>query len=329
VTAGVVLAVLLGLPGGIAPTLDGVVIGDPGGVAVPGAVVTLSGVGPNGTTTLATTTMNAAGLFSFNVPSGSYSLEARDESIGTAVTGPLVVADEAVTVTLPIRPPAATLPGPPLQPVFLLAAIGLSVALFARIHRNELLDNAVRLRVFEHGKANPGRHHRGILKALGLPMGVLTYPLNTLERGGYVTSRQDGARRRFYPKGHRANAVFFLSAVQERIVLSLRERGAVSQAALADHLAIAPTLVKLPRAHPERRRSRAPGGAGARDRGVPRGVPGDRHRAGVALRPPPRARRRSGLRRSCRWAGPPCPERGAPSPSPEATRAGARGSRPT
>ena len=134
---------------------------------------------------------------------------------------------------------------PVVLPLLILVVTSalLGGVLFARIQRNDLLQHVVRQRLYEYLQANPGKHYRAILDELDLAMGTLTYHLNTLERGGYIVSQQDGMYRRFYPAGRRAEVAFFLTAVQQRIVLALKENAGISQVRLADSLAISPSLV--------------------------------------------------------------------------------------
>ena len=106
--------------------------------------------------------------------------------------------------------------------------------MYSKIKRENLLDNAIRRRIFDHVKENPGTHYRAILNALGLSMGVLSYHLNRLEKDQYLTSRQDGMFRRFYVKGPKREARFVLSAIQELIIIVIRENPGISQTRIAE-----------------------------------------------------------------------------------------------
>ena len=130
-------------------------------------------------------------------------------------------------------------------PLFLLIiSSGLMVAFsFARLQRNRLLENAVRKRIYEFIADHPGKHYRAILSHLGLSMGVLTYHLNTLERGELITSNQDGVYRRFYQAGRKAELRRFLSKIQQKIVAVIEQNGGISQAGIAQTLELSRPLV--------------------------------------------------------------------------------------
>jgi DNA-binding transcriptional ArsR family regulator len=70
--------------------------------------------------------------------------------------------------------------------------------LYARLKREEVLDN--RARYLLHGLIidNPGIHYRALLKEFGLSNGITAYHLDVLEREGYIRSVRDGRLRRFY-----------------------------------------------------------------------------------------------------------------------------------
>jgi len=180
----------------------------------------------------------SAGTYRFVVTAAGYSRESRTLSLAENNTD---------TADWPLHPPyPAASDGTPVVFLFipfLITAALLGALLFFRIQRNDLLQHVVRQRVYEFIQANPGKHYRAILDALDLGMGALTYHLNTLERGGYVVSKQDGMYRRFYLAGKRAEATFFLTAIQQRIVLALKENAGISQVRLADSLAISASLV--------------------------------------------------------------------------------------
>lgn len=141
--------------------------------------------------------------------------------------------------------PAAASAAPSFLPLSLvIVSSGLLLAFgFARLQRNRLLENVIRKRIYEFIAKHPGKHYRAILSDLGLSMGVLTYHLNTLERGGMISSSQDGVYRRFYLSGRKAELRRFLSKIQQRIVAVVEQNGGISQARIAQTLELSRPLV--------------------------------------------------------------------------------------
>ena len=140
---------------------------------------------------------------------------------------------------------AAASPGASSMPLLLvIVSSGFLLAFsFARLQRNRLLENGIRKRIYEFIAEHPGKHYRAILSDLRLSMGVLTYHLNTLERGAMITSSQDGVYRRFYPTGKKAELRRFLSKIQQRIVAVIKQNDGISQAGIAQTLEISRPLV--------------------------------------------------------------------------------------
>jgi DNA-binding MarR family transcriptional regulator len=119
----------------------------------------------------------------------------------------------------------------------------ISLVMYSKIKRENLLKNAIRNRIFTHIKENPGRHYRAILKDLDLPMGVLTYHINRLEKANYIKSRQDGMFRRFYTTGPKTEMRFFLSNIQESIINVIKDNKGISQTKIADKLGVSRKVV--------------------------------------------------------------------------------------
>lgn len=122
-------------------------------------------------------------------------------------------------------------------------ALLVSLIMYSKIKRENMLKNAVRKRIFDYIIENPGMHYRGILKELDLPMGVLTYHLNRLEKAQYIRSRQDGMYRRFYTKGPRTEMRFFLSDIQESILSVIKENQGISQSKIAEKIQVSRKVV--------------------------------------------------------------------------------------
>jgi DNA-binding MarR family transcriptional regulator len=122
-------------------------------------------------------------------------------------------------------------------------ALVISLVMYSKIKKENLLKNAIRSRIFEYIKENPGKHYRAILNGLEIPMGVLSYHLNRLEKAQFIRSRQDGLYRRFYTKGFKADIQFFLSETQESIVSVIKENQGISQTQIADKVGVSRKVV--------------------------------------------------------------------------------------
>ena len=149
------------------------------------------------------------------------------------------------SVSGPDIPPPTTEPTPPyLLYGAVLAIVGIaSMVMYSKIKRANLLKHAVRKRIHEYVKENPGAHYRAILDELDLSMGVLTYHLNRLEKGEYLRSRQDGMYRRFFVTGRRTEVKFFLSEIQESIMTTIRANEGISQSKIAESIGVTRKVV--------------------------------------------------------------------------------------
>ena len=119
----------------------------------------------------------------------------------------------------------------------------ISLIMFSQIKRENLLKNSIRNRIFEFVKENPGKHYRAILNDLDLPMGVLTYHLNCLEKGQYIKSRQDGMFRRFYIHGSITEVRFSLSHIQEAVLTVIKENKGISQSEIAEKIGVSRRVI--------------------------------------------------------------------------------------
>jgi DNA-binding MarR family transcriptional regulator len=217
---------------------------------IEGANVTISDR-DNGTV-LGQTTTDADGRYTISVYEfGWMTVTVRAEGYENAtrdfnhsgIFGPFEVDDLHLS---PINGP--TTPGtssfPYLQYGALIAIILVtSTVMYSKIRRENLLRHAVRSRIYEYVKENPGQHYRAILHDLDLSMGVLTYHLNRLEKGEYLRSRQDGMYRRFFVAGRKTEARFFLSDIQESILATIRDNQGISQSRIAEGIGVTRKVV--------------------------------------------------------------------------------------
>lgn len=127
--------------------------------------------------------------------------------------------------------------------LIILIVTVISIILYSKIKRENLLKNALRKRIFDYVKENPGKHYRAILNDLDLPMGVLTYHINRLEKAQYLNSRQDGMFRRFYIRGPKTEMRFFLSDIQQSILNVIKENKGISQTKIAEKIDVSRKVV--------------------------------------------------------------------------------------
>jgi len=133
---------------------------------------------------------------------------------------------------------------PPYQIVVVIIIILIiSIIMYSKIKRENLLKNALRKRIYDYIKENPGFHYRAILADLDLPMGVLTYHLNRLEKARYIKSKQDGMFRRFYVSGRKTDMRFFLSDIQLSILNVIKEHRGISQSKIAEKISVSRKVV--------------------------------------------------------------------------------------
>ncbi len=70
--------------------------------------------------------------------------------------------------------------------------------LYTRLKREEVLDHFVRGQIYGHILSNPGEHYTAIRERLKVTNGTLSHHLRTLEVQGFIQSRREGTRKRFY-----------------------------------------------------------------------------------------------------------------------------------
>lgn len=127
--------------------------------------------------------------------------------------------------------------------VLITIVMVLSIVMYSKIKRENLLKHAVRKRIFDYIEENPGKHYRAILNDLELPIGMLSYHINRLEKAQYIKSRQDGMFRRFYISGKKTDMRFLLSEIQESILNVIRENRGISQSKIAEKIGVSRKVV--------------------------------------------------------------------------------------
>jgi DNA-binding MarR family transcriptional regulator len=125
----------------------------------------------------------------------------------------------------------------------LVIVLVISLVMYSKIKQENLLKHAQRKRIYDHIMEHPGKHYRAIQSDLDLPMGVLSYHLNRLEKGQYIKSRQDGRYRRFYTRSTKTDMRFFLTDIQESILSIIRDNQGISQTKIANKINVSRKVV--------------------------------------------------------------------------------------
>jgi len=235
------------------PQIWGTVVDETTDEPIAGATVTISSR-DNGSL-LATTVTDVNGEYNFTEKvSGNLTMailaEGYEDKSSDFYIPPIF---EPTSLQMNARLSSVTPPGPnpistPTAPYLLIIAIAAIVTItamvmYSKIKKENLLRHAVRSRIYEYVKENPGQHYRAILTHLELTMGVLTYHLNRLEKGEYLKSRQDGMYRRFYVTGRKTEVRFFLTDIQESILATIRENQGISQSKIAEGIGVTRKVV--------------------------------------------------------------------------------------
>ena len=255
VTLALVSFILVGSLTGMAedPFIHGTVFDETSDEPISGATVTITSRDTG--SMLATTSTDVNGEYGFfemvygnltmTIVAEGYENRSTDFFISGIFEPPDIEMNARLTS---VSPPAPTPTSTPTAPYLLYIAIAAIVTItasvmYSKIKKENLLRHAVRGRIYEYVKENPGFHYRAILNDLDLTMGVLTYHLNRLEKGEYLKSRQDGMYRRFYVTGRKTEVRFFLSDIQESIMSAIRENQGISQSKIAEGIGVTRKVV--------------------------------------------------------------------------------------
>ena len=118
----------------------------------------------------------------------------------------------------------------------ILVIIILSLAIFSRIRRSNVLKHETRDRICTHINENPGEHFNAIKDELGLSTGVLSYHIERLEKEKFISSRMEGKFKRFYPPFWDKPPEVHLSEVQEILLEQIKRRPGISQSDLGNRI---------------------------------------------------------------------------------------------
>lgn len=131
---------------------------------------------------------------------------------------------------------------------FLLLSL-LTLPLYSRMERSDILDQSTRNDVYTQVVIQPGVNYSAIKSKLELGTSSLVYHLEVLEREGYIRSKMELGRKLFFPKGlvpvvdANANEQFAAaplppSPVQEKILDLLTENGPKTRTEIKDELSL-------------------------------------------------------------------------------------------
>ncbi|HUR64697.1 MAG TPA: helix-turn-helix domain-containing protein [Candidatus Thermoplasmatota archaeon] len=186
-----------------------------------------------------------ADVAAFSAERTAWHERASVESSKESVFGPLAVGAPAPAHDAPLASTAV-----PVLPLGLAATAGLAL-LFALLPAKLLVslwhrpvrDHPLRAQIVQLLEAEPGLHHKEILRRLGRGNSVVSHHLRTLEREGRVVAKQ-GPRYRVYflpTQEAPAHAALARSPLAARILEALEEPATGRE--LADRLGVAPSSV--------------------------------------------------------------------------------------
>ncbi|MCA1814631.1 MAG: hypothetical protein LC624_11925 [Halobacteriales archaeon] len=127
------------------------------------------------------------------------------------------------------------------------AMLLLALPLYSRLKRSQLLDNAVRERIYRSVEREPGLSIIQVCRAGKVGWGTAVYHLQRMERDQMIVSRRDGQYRRFFLNGHaptgQAPAARVLQAeVARRIAGFVAQHPGCAQRDVCAALGISPPL---------------------------------------------------------------------------------------
>jgi parallel beta-helix repeat protein len=127
-----------------------------------------------------------------------------------------------------------------LLEVLKFGIISLFIPLYSRLSKDKLLDQPTRYKIFGYIIGNPGAHFGLIKDDLDLGSGQLVYHLKQLEEAHMVYSREDGAKKRFYPADvpRTKKATPNISDIQEEILGIVEFNSGIVQKKIASSVGI-------------------------------------------------------------------------------------------
>jgi predicted transcriptional regulator len=124
--------------------------------------------------------------------------------------------------------------------VFRDGLLALFLPLYSRRKREKVLDRPTRERIYGYIIGNPGAYFGLIKEELDLGSGQLVYHIKQLEEAHLIYSKEDGAKKRFYPADipKQKSTIPLLSEIQEKILGIIKDNEGIGQKKIASHLGI-------------------------------------------------------------------------------------------
>jgi parallel beta-helix repeat protein len=128
--------------------------------------------------------------------------------------------------------------------IFKYGLISLFLPLYSRIKKEELLDQPIRYKIHGYLIGKPGAHFGLIKQDLHIPNGQLVYHLKKLMKADLIYSREDGIKKRFYPKEFPklANDQQYIGT-EEMILGVLKNNSGANQKEIASSLGVSRQVV--------------------------------------------------------------------------------------
>lgn len=123
-----------------------------------------------------------------------------------------------------------------------------ALPLYARLERQQLLDNGLRASLLEIIRREPGRSPAELAKQVPCSWSTLVYHLSVLEREGYVSKAREGRRWRFFPTGQQDHSQLPALALMNnpraaRLLEEVRAQPGIAQHTLSARVALSPSTV--------------------------------------------------------------------------------------
>jgi DNA-binding MarR family transcriptional regulator len=118
----------------------------------------------------------------------------------------------------------------------ILVLFSMLLPFYAKMSKEDVLDQFVRGQIYGFIKTNPGAHYNQIRRQIGVKNGTLSYHLGVLEKTELIKSRREGLKyRAFYPTGMNfpKKERFRLTDLQIQIIASITNSPGMTQKEIA------------------------------------------------------------------------------------------------